>query len=56
MYFANKFNKINKKYDIKYIYKNWKLNTNDQRLMKWIQIIDPIFYKKIKKYHLKYQK
>eukprot|EP01084_Bolivina_argentea_P045758 84206_1 len=56
MYFDKGFNTIDKELNVEYIYKNWNLPTNDERLIKWIQIIDPFLYKNLEKKHLKYIK
>ena len=56
-YFNEKFNKIDeKKYNKETIYEEWKLNTKDPRLMKWIKIIDPVFYEHLKDLHLQFEK
>ena len=55
IYFHPKNRNIDKKYDIKYIYEKWKLPTNDTMLTKWIEIIDPKYYKALQDVHLKYQ-
>ena len=56
LYFAKGFNEINKdKFDKEKIYKDWKLATNDDRLMAWIESIDHDYYKDLKKDHLQYQ-
>ena len=55
-YFNDKYKKIDKEIDKQYVYNNWKLSTKDERLMKWIEIIDPLFYDKLKKLHLQFEK
>ena len=43
------------KFDKEKIYKDWKLATNDERLMAWIESIDHDYYEDLKKDHLQYQ-
>ena len=55
LYFAKGCNDIDKdKFDKDKIYKDWKLATNDDRLVAWIESIDPDYYKNLKKDHLEY--
>eukprot|EP00483_Globobulimina_turgida_P004648 UN04657 len=54
LYFHKDFRKIDKTFNYQYIYENWKLQTNDVRLNKWIEIIDPDFYQNLEKKHFKY--
>ena len=55
MYFSKGFGKIDDKFTKEYIYKNWKLGTQDPRLMKWIQVCDPKYFLSLEKQHLKFQ-
>jgi len=54
MYFAKGHEEVNEKYSAEYLYKHFKVQQRDERLMKWIEQIDPVFYKRLQKKHIQH--